>query len=345
MDSLPQHAVARIPYPQFNNFDLFDLQLTSSVLKNNPLGDSYRRHCPVLSPKGVDSEQLGLVFVLSGFAGNGTKYLADKGFDQTFMQQLDQLVENQSAPKAHYLFVDAWTFWGGSQFINSPQTGRYEDYLLEELYPLAFKTLNIKSNQVAVVGHSSGGYGALHLASKYPEHFPYCAATAPDCFFETSLLPDLYKAAPFLLQNKSYLALKQLHRDRQILKQKNGFSIVNAIAMTACYSPKSKTKNLQWPIDFATGRRNENIWKQWQSHDPVVFLPKRVRQLKKLKGLYLEVGHRDEFNLQFGVRQIHHHLKKAKVRHHYSEFSGGHFDNLERNPYLWQWLQNQWKKN
>ena len=39
------------------------------------------------------------------------------------------------APPAIVVYVDAWTSYGGSQFVDSPGTGRYHSYLCEEVVP------------------------------------------------------------------------------------------------------------------------------------------------------------------------------------------------------------------
>lgn len=331
-----------LTYPKLKNFDVHNFCLDSHCLSGNPLGDSALRNNPLLSPKSPNSKNLGLVIFLAGFAGNGTKYLGDKGFEESLLQQIDRLYGAKQVPDAHFLFVDAWTFWGGSQFINSPAIGRYEDFVIKELYPALIEHLQVPKHKVAIVGHSSGGFGALHLASSHPNLFPYCIASAPDCYFEASLLPDLYKSAPFLNQNSKYEVLKDLHKQGKILKQKNGFSILNAIAMSACYG-NSKLNKIEFPIDLKTGVLKKKIWQHWQTKDPVYFTRKRSRQIKKLKGLYLDVGSKDEFHLQFGVRQIHLSLKSLKISHHFSEFDGGHFDSHERYPIFWKWLQKKWE--
>ncbi len=336
------YKIETLVYPKLKNFDLFNIFVTSSVLKNNPLGDSVFRNNPLASPKNPSSKKLGLVFVLSGFAGNGTKYLGDKGFDETFLQQLDDLMGAEKAPLAHFVFVDAWTFWGGSQFLNSTATGNYEDYIVKELYPLLQEHLRVPPERVAIMGQSSGGYGALHLASAHPELFPFCGALAPDCFFEASLLSDLFKAAPFLVKTKNYKSLLELHHQRKIIKQRHGFSIINAIAMTACYSPAVNKRELEWPINFETGMIVPSVWKRWKQRDPVIFLKYRKRKVKKLAGLFLDVGSRDEFNLQLGVQQIHQWLRASKIKHHFTEFDGGHFEAHERYPLFWEWLQKKW---
>ena len=209
------------------------------------------------------------------------------------------------------------------------------------LLPMCIKTFKVNSMKVAIVGQSSGGYGALHLASKFPKKFPYCGALSPDCYFEASLLPDLYKASSFLNKYNKLSLLHKLHSKQQILKQKNGFSILNSIAMAACYSPSDNGKEVQWPINFSTGLIDQKIWNLWKQKDPIYFLPKRISRLRQLSGIFLDVGLNDEFYLNLGLQQIHQWLKFNSIQHHFSTFEGGHFEILTRIPLFWTWLLKQ----
>jgi enterochelin esterase family protein len=325
------------------NFYLEQIRIKSDALKSNALGDPTERTSPCLVPKSFQSKKLPLVLVLAGFTGNGPKYLGPRGFEDNMAEQIDKGASKQKAPKAIYVFVDAFSFWGGSQFINSAGVGNYEDYIVKELFPSLLESYPIDTKKVMLMGVSSGGYGALHLASKYPEKFNHCAALAPDSYFETCYLGDLYKASPYLL-GKSYNTLISEHKKGKILARRDGHSILNAIGMTACYSAKSK-KKIEFPIDLSTGLINKTVWKKWKDQDPVNFLVKRHKKVAKLKEIYLEVGVRDQFHLYFGARQMHQALKDKKIRHHYNEFNGTHFDFAERRPVLWEWLNKKWKAN
>ena len=66
-------------------------------------------------------------------------------------------------PDAIVVFVDAWTALGGSQFLNSASTGRYLDYLCDEVVPFVdgrYPVLPGRDHR-GLSGHSSGGYGAM----------------------------------------------------------------------------------------------------------------------------------------------------------------------------------------
>ncbi len=321
--------------PRLVNFEIRELKHQSQALKKNPLKDPTLRYHPVLVPK-EEILNAPVVLILAGFTGNGPKYLGARSFEKNFAQQIDQAYQQEQAPHAYYIFVDAFSFWGGSQFVNSKAVGNYEDFIKDELYQLIRK--HVSRGPIAIFGASSGGYGALHLCSKYPKKFPYLGALAPDAFFEANYLPDLYQSSPFL-EGKSFKYLKNLHLEGRLLNRKNGHALINSIGMSACYSPQGEKGEFHYPIDLATGLIRNNIWKKWKDKDPVVFLGKRTQKLKQLKGVFLEVGKRDEFSLQMGSRQIQTMLKKHKVKHHYEEFEGGHFDTSERRPSFLMWLQ------
>lgn len=332
-------------WPVLENFVLKSVKIESQCLKGNPWKDSSTRYNPILIPLvhlEKPQQKLPLVVVLSGFGGNGPKYLADKGFEQNFVQQLDSCVSHRKAPECFYLFVDAWTFWGGSQFINSKGMGAYQDYITEELLPTVLSNLPVDPERVCVTGVSSGGYGALHLGSAFPELFPYVAAMAPDSYFETCYLGDVYTSVPFITKHKGIKGLIDQHRQGKIVSRKEGFPVLNTICMALCYSPKGE-HDFELPIDLVTGELRESVWRKWKAHDPVEFLKERKSSTKKWQKAYLEVGTRDNFNLFFGARQIAEILKKASVSLDYGEFDGTHFDFHERRPELWSWLQQEWQ--
>lgn len=335
------------------SLDVFDLRsvecktliLESEALKNNPLRDAHIRRNPVVLPR-AEAPKHGwpVVFVLSGYAGNGSKYFSDKGFESNFVQVLDMAIQKGEAPRAVYVFVDAWTCWGGAQFINSAGMGNYQDYVVEELVPAVERSFAVdqKAGKWCVFGGSSGGYGALHLSSLFPQVFPWAVAIAPDCFFEVSLLPEVYKAIPIIEKMGGVGAVFEELNSGRFLSKRDSFTVLNAIAMTLCYSPAANKDGLEFPINRNTGLRDDDIWMKWKNKDPVYFLSDRKDGLKKLSGLYLDVGTRDEFHLQYGARQIKEQLKKIGVPLSYSEFDGTHSDIGARREDALIWLHKKW---
>lgn len=318
------------------NFHLETLIIKSQALKNNPLRDSPVRRNPILVPKQAKAP-LPVVFVLSGLTGNGPDSFSPRFSEFNTIQNLDRAIGAKRAPTALYVFIDAMTSWGGSQFLNSLQ-GHYEDYLIQELVPAIQEKYDVSplAKHWCVTGGSSGGYGALHLGSKYPDIFGVVAALAPDCFFEASLLPEIYKSLHDWVEFGGSRGLLKELRSGRLRRNKNFHSLVNAVGMSLCYGGG------QLPIDSFTGALKPAVWKKWREHDPLIFLPKRSKNLKRLKSLYIDVGNRDQFDLHLGCRQLHLWLKSKKIKHHYNEFDGTHFDLAPRRLEVWAWLYKMW---
>ena len=61
-------------------------------------------------------------------------------------------------------------------------------------------------------------------------------------------------------------------------------------------------------------------------HDPVLLVDKYAANLRRLKGIYVDCGWRDQYHIHYGSRQLSRALEKARVTHHYEEFDDTHSD-------------------
>ena len=237
--------------PQLKHFEIHTLEIKSKLLKGNPLKDPFIRRHPVLRPKAASKKKEGLpvVFVLAGFTGNGPNYFGLKSFELNFPQVIDQSYHKKEAPEAVYVFIDAMTSIGGSQFLDSAAIGKYESHIIKEVIPAlqADQTISRSSKNWAIMGGSSGGYGALQIGSKYPQHFSYLGAIAPDSFFEACYMKDIYRASPFLKELGGFAGIVKLVKNGKIKKTKAWHDVLGAVAMAACYSPSSSGKGIEYP--------------------------------------------------------------------------------------------------
>lgn len=328
------------PY-SLKNYKIETIKIKSVVLKNNPLKDPVVRLNPVLSPLKFDEKELPFVFILSGFGSNAPNYLSPRSFEPSFAQVIDNL-SFKIGLRCRFVFIDAWTTWGGSQFINSKAMGNYEDYIVKELLIEIKK--HYKTSQVAVFGGSSGGYGALHLASQYPAEFNYAVAIAPDSYFEQSLVPELLGAYPFIKELGGVSAIKKLLDKNEFMFRKEAHSILNAIAMSLCYSSSGRQR-IEFPVEWPSGKIKKESLKKWLKHDPIYFLKSRAQKIKKTKGVYLSVGKKDQFCLQYGTEQIYQVLNELGVKCEYNRFNGNHFDISDERPKALKWLAQQFKNS
>ncbi len=252
-------------------------------------------------------------------------------------ERLDRLISSGKMNEMIVVMPDCITKYGGSQFINSTATGRYEDYIIEELVPYIdskFRTIP-SSGSRAVCGKSSGGYGAVMLAMKNPGVFGLMCSTAGDMYFEYCYQPSFGKFITDLeFYGKGDRAIvnfikKEVNYNQP--KPKRFFNLINDIAMASCYSPnpggmKTKGYNFDMPFDLSTGELDKKIFDKWLKHDPVRLVQKYISNLKKLKLIYLDAGIYDEYSLNNGARIFCSKLKQKNIKFIHEEFEAGHMN-------------------
>jgi enterochelin esterase-like enzyme len=301
----------------------------SSVLKSNQLKDPYVRDVIIYVPPGYRaSHSHGYIaaFALVGFGGQGKTLLNTDPLGENIEDRMNRLISQRKCGPMILVLIDCFTRFGGNQYINSSATGRYEDYIINEIVPFVDKTYNISAH--AVWGKSSGGYGSIVLGMRHPEIFHALADHSGDAAFEYCYIPDFPKALEaFRDAGGPKRWLDHFWNKPNRHQQKDGPPL-NVLAMAAHYSPNPRSKQLSvdLPFDLKTGEMLQDVWNRWLSWDPVRMVEKYGKNLKKLKLVYIDCGTRDEFNLQWGARILHYKLEKMNVKHFYDEFDDGHMN-------------------
>jgi S-formylglutathione hydrolase FrmB len=310
--------------------------LSSVVLKDNPLGDSRRREIPVYLPPSLAQgakRRYPVIYYLPGFTAGGLTILGRKLWQENILERYDRLIEEKKAKEAIVVIPDCVTAYGGSQYMNSAATGRYEDHIVSEIVPYVddkFPTARSAGGR-ALIGKSSGGFGSLHLGMRHPGLFGHVASHSGDMLFELCYPRDFCKLVTELHKHGGTVEgwLKAFRASRE----KEGFSheAINAVAMASCYSPNAKSKHgFDLPFDLRTAETLPSVWKAWKAVDPVEACSSYKGNLKKLKTLFIDAGRRDEFFLHLGARKLSDRLKKLGVAHIHEEHEKGHFDMAQR---------------
>lgn len=304
-------------------------RFASKVLKGNPLGDPYERDIYVYLPPKYDEEKnrrYPVIYGIAGFSGNGRTMLNADPLGEDLKTKADRLISTRRTPPMIIVLVDCFTRLGGNQYINSTATGRYEDYLVEEVVP--FVDSRYRCGKRAIWGKSSGGYGSIVLGMRHPDVFAALADHSGDALFEYCYLPDFPKALDSFREAggpERWLGefWKKLNR-----RHPKDHPALNTLAMAAHYSPnpKSKIMGVDLPFDLETGEWRQDVWERWLEWDPVRMVDKYADNLRKLKFIYIDCGTRDEYNLHWGARVLHTKLRKLGIRHFYEEFDDGHMN-------------------
>src|SRR5262245_64305184 len=109
----------------------------SDALRGNPLGDPHERPLWIYLPPGYDdgAERYPAVYVIQGYTGHVAMWGNRTPYRQPFIETADAVFASGEAPGCIVVYVDAWTAYGGSQFVDSRGTGAYHSYLCVEVVP------------------------------------------------------------------------------------------------------------------------------------------------------------------------------------------------------------------
>lgn len=301
------------------------LVVESKVLAGNPLGDPAARELPVYVPPAPPGKRdLPVVLVLAGFTGRGQGYLETHPWRRGIVWHYDRAVASGEAPPAILVLPDCFTKLGGSQYVNSSAVGRYADHVTGELVPLIEQRFRTNGRR-AVVGKSSGGFGALHLAMQYPGVFQACASISGDVAFDTmfpgEFLACLRGLVPYDMDPARFLAAFFEKPDLS----GDGHAVINVLAMAACYSPNvGSPLGFDLPFELETGQLVPEVWERWLAFDPLIAAEAHTEALKALDLIHIECGLGDEFHLQWGARRLSRVLSALGVTHTHEEHAGGH---------------------
>jgi enterochelin esterase-like enzyme len=355
------------------------LEHRSSILADNPLGDPHLRKLAAWLPPAYDRRGGGpgvrfpVLYDFVGYTGAGIAHLNWKPFSDNVAERAARLLHDGRMGPTIIVFPDCFTSLGGNQYVNSSAIGNYADYLVDEIVPFVdreFRTLASREHR-GCFGKSSGGYGAMLHGMKYAQHWGAIANHSGDAYFDFIYRADwpntlnalahyrrpARKAGPVPAPRGS-AAERGLQqglddgRARRFLEavwKKPKLSSVEVhalmnLCMAATYDPDPRAPlGFRLPFHLDTGEILERRWQQWLEHDPVRLVGRYARNLRRLRGLYVDCGWRDQYHIHYGTRQLSRRLAAAGIAHRYEEFDDDHSDVDYRMdvslPYLYRALR------
>jgi S-formylglutathione hydrolase FrmB len=294
-------------------------EFESDALEGNPLGDPHRRPLWVYVPPGYDEEtdrRYASIYVIQGLTGQIDMWRNRTPFRRNFPELADELFASRESPPAVLVYVDCWTSLGGSQFLDSPGTGRYHTYLCEEVVPWVdarYRTLAAPEYR-GITGKSSGGYGAMVTPMLRPDLFGGLATHAGDALFENCYLPEFRESARALRDEYggSYDTSWKDFRSRPAMSKDSDHVLLDSWCMAACYSA-DEDGTVRLPFDPATGELVPEIWERWLAKDPIRMARSHGDALRGLKAVYIDAGTKDEWYLDLGAEAFRREVERAGV--------------------------------
>lgn len=302
------------------------LTIQSQALKSNMLGDPSDREVILYTPAGHDGKGLPLLVDLVGYTAAGPAHVNWKNFGENVPERLDRLIHEGAMPPVAVAFPDCFTRLGGNQYVNSAAMGDWEIFLLEEMVPEIEKKIGCGGDgKRGVFGKSSGGYGSIIHALKHAGFWSAAACHSGDMAFELCYLPDMPDVLRALVKKEG--SIEKFLNDFEAGPKFEGrdIHVLMILAMAATYDPDPDAFcGIRLPVDHETCELIPERWGNWLKWDPLVMAETHIDNLKKLKGLWIDCGSVDQYNLVYGARRLHRRLTAANISHVYEEFDDNH---------------------
>lgn len=245
-------------------------------------------------------------------------------------------------PKMIYVFPDANSALGHTEFANSANNGPWGAAFVDDLVPYVAHTYHVRSNAQFLTGHSSGAWSALWLQLRYPKIFAGAWAVSPDPVdFRSFLGTNIYEAHANMYQSHGREKTYRRAGNRTILTVRQAAQIESAegrlggqlASFEAVFSPRGRDGLPERLFDRETGAVNERVAAAWKKYDISAFLAAHGSQLRtELRGkLHIVVGAQDTYRLNEAVSLLKARLPKdagdsatiVPGRNHFNIYAGG----------------------
>ena len=171
--------------PSFANSakgQLVEREVRSENIAHNKIGSDPIRKMVIYLPPGYDkSAKNNSRYPVIYFLPQPTDSYRGL-FDKEHAQQLfDRAIASGVIGNFILVTVDMATPLGSSWYVNSPVTGNWEDFMIEELVPYIdanFRTLPSRDSR-GIAGDFMGGYDALRFGMRHPDVFGSVYALHP----------------------------------------------------------------------------------------------------------------------------------------------------------------------
>ena len=320
--------------------------IDSELLRGNPLGDPHERPLWVYVPPGYDEHpdtRYPTVYVIQGYTGQVPMWGNRTPFRRPFIETADAVFADGGVPGCVVVYLDAWTKYGGSQFVDSPGTGRYHSYLCEEVVPFVdsrYRTIADRESR-AITGKSSGGFGAMITPMLRPDLFGALATHAGDNLYELCYIPEFAKAARALREyDHDITRFWADFNTRPAFTKESDVTLVMLLGLAACYSA-AEDGTPELPFDPVSGALRPEPWRRWLEWDPVRMVEKYADEVRSLRAVWIDAGTRDEWFLDLGAEAFRAEVAKVGLpdeRVHFELFDAGHGGIDYRYPLALAWL-------
>lgn len=308
------------------------VKIESVALAKNLIGEKTERTIDVYLPPTYDTsaKRYPVVYFLPGFE--------DRTMGVSLPGSIDGLIQAGTIREMIIVIVPGDNRLGGSFYVNSPVTGNWEDFVVQEVVGYVdshYRTI-AQAGSRGISGHSMGGFGALNLAMLHPDVFGAVYSLSPGLFDENGLANSqmfLHEQVirDFLNEQKAILAKPGDQQLTLVLSMRDNFTIAYGLAFAP--NPQKPPFYFDYPYSESNGKlvRDDVIWKRWNNGFGGIL--EKISQYKdnllRLKGITVDYGTNDEFAwIPQGCIYFDQELTAAGIPHQMAVHNGNHQSQL-----------------
>ncbi len=303
------------------------VKIESVALAGNLIGEKTERTINVYLPPAYDTsaKRYPVVYYLPGFE--------DTNMGIAFWS-IDALIQAGKIQEMIVVIVPGKNLLGGSFYVNSPVTGNWEDFVVQEVVRYVdghYRTI-AESGSRGISGHSMGGFGSLNIAMQHPDVFGAVYSLSPGLFDENGLsnsqmFSNEYYIGLFVDEQKAILAKPKDQQLTSVLSMRGNFTVAYGLAFAP--DPQNPPFYFDYPYSKSNGKlvRDNEIWKRWDNGFGGI--PGEIVQYKEnllmLKGIIVDYGTNDEFKwIPQGCIYFDQQLTAAGIPHEMAVHNGNH---------------------
>ena len=280
----------------------------SSPNLENQIGDPLEREVMVHIPPNATGK-LPCIIYLAPFTGTGFARANWRAFGETLPQRHERLVKEGLMEPSILVMPDTFTSLGGNQFIDSSIVGDWGTWLKTDLRNEINSRYDVSG--FGLVGKSSGGYGAL-VRGMLDDCWDAIACHSGDCGFEILYGIELPKTLTQLKPHGGVDGFLSYVKNTKSLRG-DDFHTLMILAMAATYSDGTIPADENCIFD-------DEKWSEWKAWDPL----NMIEDHRNLPPCWIDVGDSDQYNIQYGLRQLHTRMVELEISHDWEEFPGTH---------------------
>jgi pimeloyl-ACP methyl ester carboxylesterase len=157
--------------------------IPSPSLAGSLLENSGRQPAMVYLPAAyrAGGDPFPVLYYLPGFTTDVTEYLDQSFQGMNLRITMDEMIRLGRIRPMIVVVVNGRNDLGGSFYVNSPVTGRWEDFVVRDVVGYVDATWRTfpEAGARGLAGDSMGGFGAVNLALKHPDIFGSVYAMSP----------------------------------------------------------------------------------------------------------------------------------------------------------------------